>query len=224
VASVAGDAARRDDQSHRAWWLRALLVLQSPRPVFAALRDDSVGAREARQEPVTALVILAGIAGVLAAPKTGELLDEAEMDAVLLLVTVFLAGSLYGLVSYWLGAGALQLAVERFGSRGSYRRTRHLLAFAAAPLALSLVVLWPVRLAVYGGDTFRTGGRDDGIGGDIFVAVELLFVAWAFVLLVVGVRTVHGWSWSRAGAASVVAVLFAGVALGLLAALLSTGA
>ena len=25
----------------RDWWLRALLVLQRPRPVFVALRDDS---------------------------------------------------------------------------------------------------------------------------------------------------------------------------------------
>jgi hypothetical protein len=66
-------AARRAvpqvDQSERAWWLRTLAVLQAPTPVFAALRDDSQEAAAARQEPVTAIVLLAGIASVLAAPE-----------------------------------------------------------------------------------------------------------------------------------------------------------
>ena len=46
----------------KAWFLRALLVLQSPRPVFAALRDDSDEAAEARQDAGGAIVWLAGIA------------------------------------------------------------------------------------------------------------------------------------------------------------------
>jgi hypothetical protein len=40
-------------------------VLQSPRPVFAALRDDSDEAAEARQDTAGAIVWLAGIALVL---------------------------------------------------------------------------------------------------------------------------------------------------------------
>ncbi len=55
--------------SQRAWWLRTALVLQAPRSVFAALRDESDEAVENRQEPVTALVFLAGIAAVIAAPR-----------------------------------------------------------------------------------------------------------------------------------------------------------
>jgi hypothetical protein len=46
--------------------------------------------------------------------------------------------------------------------------------------------------------------------------VELAFVAWATILLVVGVRAVHGWTWPRAAAASVLVV-----AVPLAAALLS---
>ena len=49
----------------RLWLARALLVLVDPRPVFAALRDDSEDAARARQEPVLALVLLAGIASIL---------------------------------------------------------------------------------------------------------------------------------------------------------------
>ena len=50
----------------RDWWLRTLLVLQRPRPVFVALRDESRESLSDRAEPVLLIVILAGIAGVLA--------------------------------------------------------------------------------------------------------------------------------------------------------------
>src|ERR671927_526404 len=131
----------------RAWLARALLVLIDPRPVFAALRDDSEDAARARQEPVVALVWLAGIASVLWTSTAGRGMDDPV-------------------------SGGLRAA----GSLGSYRRARHLLAFACAPIALSLVV-WPVRLAVYGGDVFRTGGADAGAGNAVFAGVELAFVA-----------------------------------------------
>ena len=37
----------------------------------------------------------------------------------------------------------------------SFRQARHIVGLAAAPLALSLLLVWPVRLAIYGGDVFR---------------------------------------------------------------------
>ena len=181
----------------RAWLLRALLVLSSPRPVFAALRDVSDEDAQARQEPITAILILAGIASVLWTPVAGRLLDDPAYDGLVVAVWAFVGGAFYGFAGYWLGGGALQIGLRAAGSLGDYRRARHLLAFAAAPIALSLV-LWPARLAVYGSDLFRTGGADGGAGDGVFVALELACVAWALVLLVVGVRTVHGWGWRRA--------------------------
>ena len=181
----------------RAWLLRALLVLIDPRPVFAALRDDSVEAAHARQEAVTALVILAGVAGVLWTPVAGRLLDQSGIDGLLVAVWAFIGGGIFGLIVYWTAGAALHGGVRAAGSLGSFRRARHILAFAAAPLALSLIV-WPIRLAVYGGDVFRAGGSDKGLGNALFVAVELGFAAWALALLALGVRTVHGWSWARA--------------------------
>jgi hypothetical protein len=219
VSSVARRAAPAD-QSERAWWLRIFVVLQSPRAAFTPLRDDSDAAAASRQEPVTALVLLAGIAGVLAAPATGRLMDDFAVDATAVAVIVFLAGGLYGVAVYWLAGAALHLACERFGGRGSYRRGRHLVAYAAVPLVLSLLVIWPVRLALYGADTFESGGRDEGIGGHVFAALELAFVAWTLTLLVVGVRAVHGWAWGRTLGASAVAAGLAGVLVALLTLLL----
>ncbi|MDQ4030607.1 MAG: YIP1 family protein [Actinomycetota bacterium] len=189
------------ETSERLWWLRALLVLQAPRPVFAALRDDSDDAAEARQEPLVAIVLLAGIAGVLGTSIAGRLLDDPAFDGLVVLVWAIVGGGFYGLAGYFLAGALLYLAASMLGSLGSYRRARHMLGFAAVPIALSLLV-WPVRLALYGSDAFRSGGADDGAGGDAFVAAQAGFVAWALVLLAIGVRTVHGWSWPRSLAAA----------------------
>ena len=136
----------------REWWLRTLAIFQSPRVVFEALRDESREQAEARQEPVLALVLLAGLAGVLLAPSTGRLLDQELVDnsAAVLAVILFLTGAIYGAATYWIGGASLFVGLKGAGSQGSYRRARHLLAFAAAPLVLGLILVWPVRLAVHG--------------------------------------------------------------------------
>jgi hypothetical protein len=182
------------------WWLRALAIFQSPRAVFAALRDDSEPEVEARQEPVLALVLLAGLAGVLLAPSTGRLLDESVVDDSLavLAVVLFLTGAIYGAATYWIGGAALLVGMKGAGSRSSYHRARHVLAFAAAPLVLGLVLVWPVRLAVYGTDNFRSGGADDGAGATVFDAALGLFALWALGLLVYGTSVVERWSLGRA--------------------------
>jgi hypothetical protein len=207
---VAANAELAGDPD-KAWWLRAVMVFQSPTPVFVALRDDSDDAAGARQEPVLALIFLAGIAAILSwSPTTPTLLDRAGIDALLGAVLVFLAGGMYGGATYWLGGAALYFGARGAGSRGSYRRIRHTLAYAAAPLALSLMVVWPVRIAVYGGDVFRTGGADEGGAGRwIFEALDLAFLAWAVALLVLGMRAVHRWSVLRA----LVAVALAGLVI-----------
>jgi hypothetical protein len=189
--------------SERAWWLRALAVFQSPGPVFAALRDDSDVEVEARQEPVLALVLLAGLAGVLLAPSTGRLLDEELVDGSLAVVAVvlFITGAIYGGATYWIGGAALLAGLKGAGSQGSYRRTRHVLAFAAAPLVLGLVLVWPLRLAIYGSDIFRSGGSDDGTGATVFDSVLGLFALWALGLLVYGISVVERWSIGRAAVA-----------------------
>lgn len=191
------------------WWLRALAVVQAPRPVFAALRDESPQAAEARQEPVLALVVLAGIAGILLAPETGRLLDQGLVDGSLavLAVLVFLTGAIYGIVFYWIGGALLYAGLRGAGSKGSYHRARHVLAFAAAPTIVGLLLVWPVRLLVYGRDSFRSGGTDYGSTPAVFDAVSSLFVLWSFGLLVYGIAVVERWRLLRAGVAVALAVL-----------------
>ena len=192
----------------RNWWLRAAAVLVAPRAVFVSLRDESAGAVESRQEPISAISGLAGIAGVLGTPVARHLLNDPSVSLALIPVWAFIGGGVYALALYWLGGGLLFAASRRLGSLGSWRRSRHVLGLAATPLALSLLTLWPVRIAVYGTDLFRTGGDDYGRGDAVFGAIYLAFVAWSVWLLVAGVRSVHGWTWLRAGGAVVLAGVF----------------
>ena len=190
----------------RDWWLRTLLVLQRPRPVFQALRDDSNEAAAERSEQVLLIVWLAGIAGVLVTGAAASLMDNIDYTPIVVAIWAFIAGGIYGAFGYFFFGALLYAGVRAFGSQCSYRRTRHVLAFAAVPLALSLV-LWPLKLALWGDDVFRRGGDDSGAGADALALLTLAFGLWALILLLIGVRAVHGWTWPRAGGAVVVAAV-----------------
>jgi hypothetical protein len=183
----------------REWWLRALAIFQRPSLVFGALSDDSDDAAEARQEPVLAIILLAGFAGVMSTSLAGRALDDPAYDgsSFAVLAWAFLGGAVYAFVVYWLGGLMVHALTRGFGGSSSYRQARHVVGFAAAPLALSLLLVWPVRLAIYGGDVFRRGGSDTGVGDKIFEGLVVAAFAWMIVLVIVGARTVSGVSWPR---------------------------
>ena len=210
VALLDSAETRGELTPNSAWWLRVPAVLLSPHPVFFALREDDPDDVAARSEPVLLLVLLAGVASVLATSTARGLLDNPDYDALLLAVWAFVAGGIYGVVGYFVGGFALFFGTRLLGSLGSFRRERHIVAFAVAPLALSFFLLVPIRLALYGSDTFRAGGADEGTGETVLLVVQLVFAAWSLALLFVGVRVVHGWPWSRAlGAVGAGAALLA---------------
>ena len=70
--------------------------------------------------------------------------------------------------------------------RASYRQARQIVGLAMAPVALSLIVLWPVRLGIYGEDVFRTGGSDTGAGDKLLEVLLVGSFAWSFALVVLG--------------------------------------
>ena len=190
------------------WWKRAPLVLVAPGAVFVGLREESVEDNEDRQEPLAAIIGLAGIAVVLTSPTFRRMLNDPSVSLVLVPVLGFISGALYAVATYWLGGGLLFGGARRLGGQGSYRRARQTISLASAPLALALLTFWPVRIAIYGRDLFRTGGDDYGRGDAVFGGIFLGFVAWSLILLVIGVRTTHGWTWPRASGAVALAAVF----------------
>lgn len=193
----------------RRWWRRLPLILVRPQDVFAELRDTSDEQAEALSEPMVAVTVLAGTAMFLSTATAGQLFDDAELDWLLVAVQAFLAGVLVALQNYWLGGTALLLGLRSLGSMARYRLARQIVGLSTAPFVLALLVVWPLRIAIFGGDLFRSGGSDEGTSGYVLNAVDAGFVLWSLLLAVVGVRTVEGWSLVRSlGAAAFAATLF----------------
>lgn len=198
-------------ERERAWWRRLPVLAFHPQRELAAL-DDSDETAEALQEPMVAVTILAGMAMFLSTSTAGALFEDPEFDWMLVAVEAFFAGVLVAAQTYWLGGAALLIGLRSAGSAARYRAARHVVGLATVPFALALLVVWPVRLAVFGGDLFRSGGSDEGAAGVALSLLDAAFAAWALALLVVGVRTLERWSWARAA----VAAAFTGVLFGLL--------
>lgn len=193
----------------RDWWLRLALVLTAPGAVFAWVRDDSSAAAAARQEPLTAAVFLSGISIFLSTRTAGRLFDEIEFDSLLIVVECVVAGVLVAFQNFWIVGGAVALGGRAADSNATYRQARHVVGLATMPFVLSLVAVWPVRLALFGSDAFRSGGSDHGATEAVFRVIDLSFLAWVVILLLIGVRALNGWSWLRTIASlAVAAVVF----------------
>jgi hypothetical protein len=201
-------------QAERQWWLRLVHVLTTPASVFVWIRDDSTEAAAARQEPLTALVVVSGIAIFLATSTAGRFFDDFENNNnyLLLLMECIVAGLLVAIQNFWIVGGAVHIGGRTADSAASYRQARHVVALATAPFVVELVFVWPVRLVMFGGDSFRAGGSDHGVREAVFRVLDGGFLAWSLVLLVVGVRTLNGWRWPRTFAS----LLIAGVLLALI--------
>jgi len=177
------------------WWRLVPRLLTRPVEVFVALREDDESDVEARSEPILAIVIVAGMAGILLTPAWGTLLDEESLDWLVLAVVTFIGGILYGAAGYFLLGFVVWLGARGVGVDTRARKTRQVVGFAALPLALSIVITLPAIVLVFGSDWFRTGGSDDGSGRFIVISVGLAFALWSLGLLAVGLRTTFELPW-----------------------------
>jgi hypothetical protein len=206
--AIAGEAASSE------WWRRVPRIVTAPRPVFAALAQTDDSDVDARAEPVLAITILAGMAGVLLAPAWGTVMDDGSVDTLVLVVVTFIGGLFYGAAGYFLLGLALWLGAKAVGVDPPFKIARQIVAFAALPVALSLVVLVPVIGIGYGEDWFRTGGADEGTGRAVVTAIGLVFVAWSAALVAVGLRTTFRLPWRGvAGALLLAGVMVAAFAV-----------
>lgn len=202
-----GELARAGEGATRAWWGRVPQVMTAPRSVFAALAETDDLDVDARSEPVLATVIVAGMASIVLTPAWGTVMDDGTVDGLVLVVLTFVGGLFYGAAGYFFLGLALWLGAKAVGVDTPFRIARQVVAFAAVPVALSIVVVLPAIALAFGWDWFRTGGDDTGTGRDVVVALGLAFMAWALALVAVGLRTTFRLPWRGV----VGALLLAGV-------------
>jgi hypothetical protein len=198
----------------RRWWRLVPHILTRPVDVFVALREDDETDVEARSEPILAIILVAGMAGILLTPAWGTLLDEESLDWLVLAVVTFIGGLFYGAAGYFLLGLVVWLGARAVGVDTRSRRARQLVGFSALPFALSIVVTLPAIVLAFRSDWFRTGGSDDGTGRDVVVSVGLAFAVWSLGLLAVGLRTTFELPWRGViGAMALAAVIVAAFAV-----------
>jgi hypothetical protein len=209
------EARAGSDAAHeraRAWWRLLPQVLTRPNEVFEALKEDDETDVEARSEPILAIVIVAGTAGILLTPAWGTLLDDESLDWLVIAVITFIGGLFYGTAGYFLLGIVVWAGARAVGFDVRGRAARQLVAFCALPFALSLLVILPVVLVAFGYDWFRTGGSDDGIGRALVLGVGAAFALWSLTLLAFGLRRTFGLPWRAvAGALALAAVIVAAI-------------
>jgi Yip1-like protein len=205
LADAIGDEhARQTEGLVGAWWRHVPRVLWRPREVFVALRETDEDDQTARQEPILAIVLLAGIAAVLM--MGGTIVSDPSVDGLVVGAVTFISGALYGAAAYVvLGIGVL-LGVRGAEGEGTFRDARHLVAFSLAPLAASVIVLIPVIAVAYGSAYF--GDETPGSSTRVVLAIGLPFVAWSAVLLGLGLRVTYQLSWRGVVAALALAGVF----------------
>jgi hypothetical protein len=203
------------DALQRAWWRRVPRVVTAPRGVFEALAETDDLDVDARAEPVLAITVLAGMAGILLTPAWSRLLDDPSVDPLVVAVITFVGGLFYGAAGYFLIGLAVWLGARGVGVDAPFRIARQVVAFAVLPLALSLVVTLPAIVLGFGEDWFRSGGSDEGVARWVVTGVGLAFVAWSLVLLAVGLRAAFRLPWRGV----VGALALAGVLVGAFAVL-----
>ena len=106
---MSAEAQTRTGQAEREWWLRLVRVLTAPTSVFVWVRDDSAEAAGARQEPITAVVFLAGVSIFLSTRTAGRLFDDIEFDWLLVLVEAVVAGLLVAVQNFWVLGGGVYI-------------------------------------------------------------------------------------------------------------------
>ena len=197
--STAAEPAR---SLQKEWWLRALAVFHEParhvRGVCATTRPRLPRRGRSRSWRSSSS---AGSRASCPTSLAGRLLDDPNNDGLNVAIWAFLGGAFYGLLVFWLGGLLVYAIAAAVRARASYRQARHVVGLAMAPVALSLLTVWPVRLAIYGEDVFRRGGSDSGAGDKLFEALIVGSFAWAFALVALGLIELRKSSSSSSGIA-----------------------
>ncbi|MGA9116574.1 MAG: Yip1 family protein [Bacteroidota bacterium] len=178
-------------------WPTALGVLEKPRRTFRRIAIAS------RKNHATLLSALAGCLGVFAAiwwRAGGE-----RFDGLLPLLRFgFMAGPPAGVGGVFLSAAVLTLTGRLLGGRGCVRTLRGILAYAAVPVGIALLTVFPVSVAVFGKYFFSLNPPPSvlrPVAYAVLLGLYALFGAWSLALAVEGTAIAHGIGRWRAGLA-----------------------
>ncbi len=124
-----------------------------------------------------------------------------------------LAGPVLGAILFFVLSRILTIVTPIGGRKVNGRNARALLAYSAVPIVLSLVLVFPIEIAVFGVYLFDTNPPPmvlNPMAYIVLVGLDALAVLWSAFLVWTGIRVMAGSSWWFAlllGAGCVAAML-----------------
>jgi len=134
-------------------------------------------------------------------------------NLIILLLSGLLAGPLLGIAFVFLFSAVMILLDRLLGGRATLRTTFGVVAYSAMPIVLSLVLVFPIEVAIFGIDLFDNNPSPLVIKPFIYITLlgfDTLAVLWAWLLLIEGAIVANGFtrarSWELAGLVFLVTV------------------
>jgi len=112
-----------------------------------------------------------------------------------------LGGPVLGVLSVVIMSLVLRLASRIFGGHSSMRQTMAVVAFSTVPIVWSLVLVFPIEMAVFGGYFFDSNPPPLVINPVAYLGLltlDSIAVFWSWILLVHGIHVAHRLSVPRA--------------------------
>ena len=107
------------------------------------------------------------------------------------LLAGILAGPVIGVLAVFIIGFVVRLASRLFGGHATMRETLPMVAYAMVPIVISLVVIFPIEIALFGQYLFDNNPPPLVINPPAFVglvALDALAALWAWALLITGTR------------------------------------
>lgn len=137
-------------------------------------------------------------------------------DPVLLGATGLILGPPVGLVLVGLFAVAMTRVSRMLGGKASLRNSHAVAAFATIPIVCSLVLVFPVELAVFGFDLFRSNPHPmviNPLAYTTLIGFNALAIAWSWWLVLEGAIVANSFTRLRAAGLAVMLLVLCGATL-----------
>jgi hypothetical protein len=112
-----------------------------------------------------------------------------------------LLGPVLGVAFVVLASMTTRLISQLLGGRSTQRTTMAVLAYSMVPIAISVVLVFPVEVAVFGKFLFDQNPPPQVIDYAAYVtlvAMDAILALWSLVLMCVGIQVTHRMTWGRA--------------------------
>ena len=163
-------------------------IWMSPRMVFKFVNDSNYN------RLTTSMLILAGIVNALYSASFRNIGDHLSLPIVL--IVCLLGGVIFGWIYFYLYAALLSWTGKWLKGAGNTRSLLRMMSLAFIP-SLVLILLFIVRIALYGNEVFQSNidifakGAPTIAAYAFFTFVETAIGVWTLGILIIGISEVQ---------------------------------